>query len=94
MALHMFHMGRTVFRMSKKPANTTHFGEAVAARIVAKGLSLRNVADQTGIPLTTLHRRIRSASMSFTLGELTRIAALLDTTAGTIVLEFEGGEAA
>ena len=63
-------------------------------RIQARGLTLREVAESTGIPLTTLHRRLRTESMGFKLGELSRIAELLGTTAGAIVTEFERGAAA
>lgn len=66
-----------------------HFGEEVAARIKAHGLTYRDVSQATGIPLTTLHRRLTAESMAFTLAELARIAHLLGTTAGAIVTEFE-----
>lgn len=66
-----------------------HFGEQVAARITAQGYSLRAAAEATDIPWSTLQRRLRSESLSFTLGELTRIAELLGTTAGAIVSEYE-----
>jgi len=68
---------------------TRHFGAEVAARIKANGYTLREVAEGAEIPLSTLHRRLGTESMSFTLGELSRIAALLNTTAGAIVTEFE-----
>ena len=76
--------------MNQNPSPSRHFGEQVAARFTERGLTLRDVSDATGIPLTTLHRRLRSESMAFTLGELTRIATLLGTTAGRIVTEYEG----
>ena len=67
----------------------SHFGGQVAARLKAAGYTLRDVSAATDIPLTTLHRRLRSQSMAFTLGELTRIAALLGTSASALVSAFE-----
>ena len=89
MGLTLSHAGHTLFHMDTPPTRTEHFGDQVAARIEASGLSIRAVSEATGIPLTTLHRRLRAESMSFTLGELTRIASLLGTTAGAIVTDFE-----
>lgn len=66
-----------------------HFGAEVEARIQAKGLTLRDVVDETGIPLATLHRKLKREDMSFTLAELRLIAGTLGTTAGAIVTEFE-----
>jgi hypothetical protein len=80
--------------MNQNPTRHRHFGEYVAGRITTQGGTLRSVSEDTGIPLTTLHRRLRSQDMSFTLGELTRIADLLGTTAGVLVTEFESKGAA
>jgi len=82
-------MERMVFHMQGNPTPERHFGAEVAGRIKAKGLTLREVADGADIPLSTLHRRLGAESMSFTLGELSRIALLLNTTAGAIVTEYE-----
>jgi predicted transcriptional regulator len=72
--------------------NTTqerHFGAQVEALIKAKGLALRDASDVALIPLATLHRRLKDPEMSFTLGELTRLAKALDTTAGSIITDWE-----
>lgn len=87
MCLRVFHLECNVTHMNQTPPR--HFGDQVAARIQSQGLTLRAVSDATGIPLTTLHRRLKTEDMSFTVGELSRIADLLGTTAGAIVTEFE-----
>lgn len=73
---------------------TQDFGAQVSALIKGRGLTLREVSAAADIPLATLHRRLRSQSMRFTLGELARLAAVLGTTAGAIVTEFEKQAAA
>lgn len=75
--------------MHQNPTPHRHFGAEVAARIKAAGLTYDDVTEATGIPKATLSRRLNDPGMSFTLGELSRIAALLNTTAGAIVTEFE-----
>lgn len=90
MDLILSRMGRIVFRMdTNRSTEQHHFGEQVEALIAAKGLSIRGVAEATGIPLTTLHRKLRFEAMAFTVGELLRIADVLGTTAGAIVTDFE-----
>lgn len=69
--------------------NTRHFGAEVEARIKASGLTYREIQDETGIPLATLNRYLKSPDMTFRLGELSRLAVLLGTTAGAIITEFE-----
>lgn len=79
--------------MSQNPAPRRHFGEQVAALIQEQGLTLRDASEQAAIPLTTLHRRLNAESLSFTLGELTRLAAVLGTTASALVSQYEGNAA-
>jgi predicted transcriptional regulator len=85
----MFQTGRNVSRMNEKQPPMRHFGGEVEARIAARGMTLREVSDGAGIPLATLHRKLKSPGMDFTLAQLTAIAELLGTTAGVIVSEFE-----
>lgn len=82
-------MEPTVVHMQHNPTGSRHFGAEVAARIKAAGLTYSDVYEGAGIPPATLSRRLNDPGLSFTLGELTRIANLLDTTAGAIVTEFE-----
>lgn len=84
----MFRSEPTVVRMNQNPTQR-HFGEMVAAHLTAAGMTLRDVSALADIPLATLHRRLRSQSMSFTLGELDRIARALGTTASALVGEWE-----
>ena len=93
MDLHVFHVAHIVVRMEQPRLSEGHFGQHVSSLLADRGISLREAAAQTDIPLSTLHRRLRSQSMTFTLGELTRVAALLDTTAGTLVSAFEDAAA-
>lgn len=51
------------------------------------GLSLRDAADQSGIPRTTLKRRLEFGG--FTVPDLERLAALLDTTVSALVAKAE-----
>jgi predicted transcriptional regulator len=71
------------------PTPSRHFGARVEALIKARGLVLDDIVEQTGIPKTTLHRRLKSPHMSFNLGELSQVAEVLGTTAGAIVTEWE-----
>jgi uncharacterized protein YjgD (DUF1641 family) len=75
--------------MSQITTQDRHFGAQVEARIKASGLVLREVSESARIPLATLHRRLKDPEMSFALGELSRLAKVLGTTAGEIVTEFE-----
>ena len=83
----MFRTERTVSRMAPKPA--PHFGEQMAAKISERG-PLRSCSEATGIPLTTLHRRLKSRTVDFTLGELLALAEYLSTTASALVVGYEG----
>lgn len=62
-------------------------GEVVARKLETAGISLRDAALRAGIPLTTLHRRVRGSA--FTTDELVALAALLDTTASALIAEAE-----
>lgn len=52
----------------------------VSQRFIDAGLSVRQVAEQVGIPPSTLARRVAGHS-PFDLDELTAVATLLGTTA-------------
>lgn len=78
-------LGHIVVRMNPTPARP--FGEQVAARIEQQGKSLRSVAEAAGIPWSTFQRRVRSQSMSFTLGELTSVAEVLGITPSELITD-------
>lgn len=73
-----------LFRMEQ----TTSAGIAlvVAARMAEAKVSQRDAALATGIPLTTLHRRL-TGQTSFTVSELDLLASLLGTTLPVLAAE-------
>lgn len=77
-------------------AQTNSPGQRLAAvierRRVETGRTFRNLADETLIPLTTLHRRL--SGDGFTLEEIARLAVVFDTTAADLMAEAERGSAA
>lgn len=62
---------------------TKALAEVVGDAIVASGQTVKGLADATGIPRTTLSRRLSGFS-SFTVAELAAIAPLLDTSIETL----------
>ena len=73
--------------MATNEAAAIVVGEAVARALEAANISRRDAAEQTGIPLTTLQRRILGRS-PFRVNELAIIASLtgvsvVDLVAGT-----------
>lgn len=68
-------------------------GRVVTEALEAAGISSNAAAKQTGIPRTTLLRRLDGLS-PFTTTELGRVATLLGTTASALMYAAEGGEAA
>lgn len=64
----------------------------VADAIAARQMSLRDISDQTGIPTTTLHRRLHGHA-PFTFAEIDALARVLGTTVTALVIR-AGGSAA
>lgn len=66
-------------------------GQRLAAvierRRVETGRTYRNLADETLIPLTTLHRRLNGDG--FTVEEVARLAVVFDTTPSALMAEAE-----
>lgn len=60
----------------------------VSQRIAASGLSRREIANETGIPLTTLTRRLMGTS-PFLVTELAALASVLQTTVKNLVADAE-----
>lgn len=58
--------------------------DAVSSQLRAAGIAQRTAAEQTGIPFTTLRRRLTGLA-SFKLSELARLAALLDVTVAALI---------
>lgn len=69
-----------VFRMDI----TKRTAERVAAGIESAGLTALAVSEETGIPRTTLHRRLTGTS-PFTITELGNIATLLNVAPESLI---------
>lgn len=85
-ACHVFHVGHTVSHMehTRTPAETSaEVSRRVASALAAAGISQRAASEQTGIPLSTLSRRLAGAS-PLTVTELACLADLLGTTIPTL----------
>ena len=61
---------------------------AVAAALQTADISLRQAEEQTGIPRTTLRRKLRTGA--FTVPEIEALASAAGTTAAALVAEAEG----
>lgn len=71
--------------MAHNATRTEALGRAVARRLDTAGLTYRTASERTGIPLTTLHRRLHTGA--FTLPELLAVADLLGVTADVLIRE-------
>lgn len=67
---------------------TTAVASVVTDRIDAAGKSHLRISEETGIPRTTLARRLSGAS-PFTVAELSALAAALGTTPSALVADAE-----
>lgn len=64
----------------------TALGRGVGEAINEAGLSLRQVADMTGIPYPTLHRKVRGQGRAgFDVIELHRIASATKRPMGSLI---------
>lgn len=72
---------------------TQAVAEVVSDKMPGHGLSVKALADATGIPRTTLARRLTGHS-SFTIRELNLIAPLLGTNAISLLAEAEAKRSA
>ncbi|HEU5223476.1 MAG TPA: helix-turn-helix transcriptional regulator [Candidatus Lumbricidophila sp.] len=75
--------------MPKKSKNAPetfdeHLGAAVDAARVRRRVQQEDLAHNTGIPLTTLRRRL-AGTTSFTVAEIERVGATLKVSAGDLV---------
>lgn len=80
-------MQPSVFYMEPTPSRSA-LAATVAAALQAAGLVQRNVADETGIPLATLNRRLKGTN-PFNVIELGAIADMLGTKASALLAEAE-----
>ncbi len=68
-------------------------GSVVRHALSAAGVSHRTACAETGIALTTLHRRLIGAS-PFTVDELRSLASVAGTSDTSLIAAAEGGVAA
>lgn len=76
-------MARTIFN-----PEAIAIGRAVRGAIATAGLTQAEVAEQTGIPLKTLSRRV-NGSLPFTFPELVKVATLCGVKASDLALAAE-----
>lgn len=78
-------MDPIVIRMDHIPAA---LGQSVREAVEGAGLSIRRVADETGISFTTLQRKIKGQTRStFDVVELHQIATLLHRSTASLLPE-------
>lgn len=83
MCLYMFHLGTRVVYMDTPEQTSREISHTVSEALASAGISQRTAAAQTGIPLTTLSRRLTGAS-PFLVTELAVLAKVLDTTVSAL----------
>lgn len=77
-----------VLHMEHPPATLSSLSEVVKQRLEDAGISQRQAASQTGIPLTTLSRRLTGNS-SFSVTELAALAGLFGIPVSRLAIEAE-----
>lgn len=88
----MFHVGTSVLHMEHPEGMTQAVAAVIKGRLEATNTSLRAAAVETGIPLTTLTRRLTGTS-PFSLVELASIASMFETTVSRLAIEAEALDA-
>lgn len=81
-------MGTTVLYMDTPESTSRGIAEAVKVALSTAGISRRDAAAQTGIPLTTLQRRLTGSS-PFLVTEIAALAHLTGTTVSALVAHAE-----
>ena len=78
--------------MRTQPHVNERIAAAASAALRSKGISQRDAAARTGIPLATLSRRLTGQS-PFIVTELELIASLVDLTLSQLLAQGEGNAA-
>lgn len=73
--------------MNQTPLPLNRVGRLVEERRKDRNLSLRDLAGQSSVPLSTLHRNINAGG--WRLEDLERVTKVLGTTPGAILAEAE-----
>ena len=63
--------------MDSNPASAQSLGAIIDAKIKDAGHTIRSAAIESGIPHSTLDRKIKTGGRAFTFAELQRLAGLL-----------------
>ena len=74
--------------MDTPEQTSREISRTVSEALAAAGISQRSAADMTGIPLTTLSRRLTGAA-PFLVTELAVLAKVLDTTVSALTASAE-----
>ena len=85
-------LGTTVSRMDTPETTAQRFAEEVRAGMEVAGISQRDMAARTGIPLVTLSRRLTGRS-PFTIPELAAITSEIGISLVEIALRVERAQA-
>lgn len=84
----MFRMNTKLFHMNTDRTESERVAGAIRTEMEKKNISQRRLAEQTGIPVVTLHRKLKGAS-PFTTTDIALIARELDTSMTAIIAAAE-----
>ena len=85
----MSRMGTTVIPMDTAQTFSRQVAVEIRAAMASRGLSQRDVAEATLIPLVTLNRRLLGDGKAFTVSEIASIAELLGVSVTELMLRAE-----
>lgn len=88
MALHLSQVGRIVSHMEPTWPTSIEVAETVKRAIANAGKSQREVAEMSGVPLTTLNRRLNTGS-PFVYEELVSVARVIGCRVSDLISEAE-----
>lgn len=75
--------------MDPQTAGRNALAQVIYGHMDRLGLTLRDVSDATAIPLTSLHRRLRSDPNLFRVNEIVALAALFQLTPAVLIAQAE-----
>lgn len=85
----MSQMVTTVSRMDTSESIARQVAVELRAAMASAGVSQRDMAAETGIPLVTLSRRLTGTGKGFTLDEVAMVASVLGLGLTEVVLRAE-----
>ena len=78
-----------LFHMAQKTTSDQRLAAVIEGHRLDSKRTYRGLADETLIPLTTLHRNLQSDEGAFTVTQLRRIALAFDVTVSELMAEAE-----